>query len=326
LVTGGAGFIGSHIVESLVSEGAQVTVYDDFSSGRAEWLDHVQGKIQVIRGNCLDYDLLLESSKQMDAISHQAAQLEIFRSLDDPEVDLRVNTIGSLNVLKVSAENRIPKIINASSACVYGQAVETPESEDHPKNPNWPYGVSKLAAEKYCEIFSQFNNLSVTSLRYGIVYGEREWYGRVLTVFLKRALQGEDLALWGGGNAVRDFVYVKDVVSLHNLCLKSISCSGAYNVSTGSGTTIRELASLVLKTVKSNIKIVNENLPESGESRLVRHRRRIPLELKVMVLDMRKANRDFGWTPKVQLREGIKRELDWIRRNPEAWEHETYRV
>lgn len=325
-VTGGAGFIGSHIVDALVDEGAEVTIYDDFSSGRTEWLEDVQDKVHVIRGDCLNYDLLRDSCKQMDAITHQAAQLEVFRSLDHPEIDLRVNTMGTLNVLKAAAENNIPRVINASSACVYGQALEIPESEEHPKNPNWPYGVSKLAAEKYCEIYSQFKNLRITSLRYGIVYGEREWYGRVLPVFLKRAVDGQELALWGGGEAVRDFVYVKDVVSFHNTCLRSDSCSNAYNVGTGIGTRIKELAVLIARLLNNNVRIVNEDVPESGESTLVKKRRRIPLELKTMVLGISKASSELNWTPKVELKDGVARELAWIRENPEFWENEVYRV
>lgn len=200
LVTGGAGFIGSHIVESLVKENAEVTVLDNFSSGNIDNLQNVRRDIEVVRGDILDYNLLLNLTKNIDVISHQAAQLEIFRCIEDPVMDLRTNTIGSLNTLRAAVENNARNIIIASSACVYGQAQTTPQSEDHPKDPNWAYGVSKLAVEKYSKIFQEYYDMPIVNLRYGITYGEREWFGRVLTIFIKRAIKNEPLIVFGDGN------------------------------------------------------------------------------------------------------------------------------
>jgi UDP-glucose 4-epimerase len=176
LVTGGAGFIGSHIVDSLVNQEAKVIVYDNFSFGKKENLMNSFNKIKIIRGDILDYSLLEKVMKGIDFVSHHAAQLEIFKALSDPVDDLRTNTIGTLNVLKAAQKAGVKKIVYASSACVYGQPQYTPQDENHPTNPNWAYGISKLAAEKYCQIFMQDVGIPVVSLRYGIVYGPCEWY------------------------------------------------------------------------------------------------------------------------------------------------------
>ena len=199
------------IVDSLVSKGHEVIVYDNLSSGAPENLKEVSKDIEFVKGDINDFKSLNKVVKEVDIVSHQAAQLEIGKCLDDPVYDLMTNTGGTLNVLKSAVENNVSKIINASSACVYGQAVQRPQPESHPKNPNWAYGVSKLAAEKYCDIFSNNHDIPIISLRYGIVYGEREWFGRVLPIFIKRFIQGKPLIVFGKGEQIRDFVYVKDV-------------------------------------------------------------------------------------------------------------------
>ena len=321
-VTGGAGFIGSHIIEALLNEGYEVTIYDNFSSGRKENLNNVIDDIRIIEGDILDYEKVKNAMKGHDYVSHQAAQLEIFRCLEDPSIDLKINTIGTLNVLKASVENRIKKIINASSACVYGQAQYVPQDESHPTNPNWPYGVSKLAAEKYCQIFQENFGLKIISLRYSIVYGEREWLGRVLTMFLKRVMEDKDLVIFGEGDQLRDFIYVKDAVKLHNLCLESNKDLNAnvYNVSTGIETSIKELAHIVNEVASKSTGIIFEDVNEGKFSQYMPNRKRIPTELKKMVLDNERAKRNFNWQPLVNLKKGIKKELSWITENPSYWE------
>lgn len=323
LVTGGAGFIGSHIVEDLLKEGYQVSVYDNFSSGRRENLSAIIDDIELIEADILDYETLKKSVKGCDIISHQAAQLEIFKCLDDPIVDLEVNTIGTLNVLKAAVENGIKKIISASSACVYGQAKYIPQDEEHPKNPNWPYGVSKLAAEKYTDIYHQRHNIDIFDLRYAIIYGEREWLGRVLTMFLTRALKGKAPVVFGKGAQLRDFTYVKDVVKLNNLLLKdSIKGHRVYNVSTGIGTSISELAKIVIQVAGLNCQPIFEDVPEGKASRFMPERKRIPSELDKMVLSYEKAKKDLSWRPESFLEEGVKKEYEWIKENQEFWKIE----
>src|SRR3954468_23786318 len=148
-MTGGAGFIGSHFVRDLVAAGASVTVYDNFSSGLTENLDGIEGPVEIVHGDILDYKALRVAMDGHDAVSHQAAQLEITRSIGTPIFDLTTNTIGTLNLLRAVGELEIAKVVEASSAGVYGQAVSDPQTEDDPTDPNWEYGVSKLACEKY---------------------------------------------------------------------------------------------------------------------------------------------------------------------------------
>jgi len=317
-ITGGAGFIGSHIAESLVKEGYRVKIYDNFSSGRMENLKSIKNDAEIIKADILNYDKLERAMRNCDFVSHQAAQLEIFHCLAEPKKDLEVNTFGTLNVLKAAEKNNVKKIINASSACVYGQAQYTPQDEGHPKNPNWPYGVSKLAAEKYCRIYENNYGVPVISLRYAIVYGEREWQGRVLTMFIRRILGGKPPVIFGQGSQLRDFIYVGDVVRMHNLCLQ-MDKGDIFNVSTGKGTSIKKLALMVIAISGNNFRPLFEDLEEGRASKFMPQRRRIPQELEKMVLQCTKAKRVLGWQPKMPLSKGIGREIEWIRKNPGAW-------
>lgn len=320
LVTGGAGFIGSYIVESLVEKGAYVIVYDNFSTGKKENLSKVINDVKIIEGDILDVKSLEDACKDIDVISHQAAQLEIFKSQSEPLEDLTTNTIGTLNILNAARNQNIPKIINASSACIYGQAENTPQNENHRKNPNWPYGVSKLAAEKYCSIYHHDFHIDITNLRYAIVYGEREWFGRVLTIFLKFALDGKPPVIFGNGEQLRDFVYVKDVVSAHNLCLIQDIKYESFNVSTGIGTSINQLAQYVIELFLPNKKPIYDNVKEGEISSLVKGRRRTSAELNKMVLDSSKITRELGWHPKIKLRDGLVNEMNWLKSNLDRWQ------
>lgn len=319
LVTGGAGFIGSHIVESLVGAGAKVTVYDNLSSGRKENLANVGRDIEFIKGDILDRNVLAGVMKGKDVVSHQAAQLEIMLCTSNPLKDLEINTIGTLNVIEAARNAGVGRMINASSACVYGQAQNIPENEEHPKNPNWAYGISKLAAEKYCSIASMSGDIGCTNLRYAIIYGPREWYGRVLTMFIKRALSGEPPVIFGSGNQMRDFTNVSDVVSFHNACIENDSTVGeSYNVSTGVGTTVKQLADAVIGASDHDFEPIYEDVNEGEKSRYMPFRVRLPSELQNMVLDNTKA-KSIGWHPKAELTKGIEEEMLWAKENGDAW-------
>ncbi|MGH9012886.1 MAG: NAD-dependent epimerase/dehydratase family protein [Acidimicrobiia bacterium] len=325
-MTGGAGFIGSHLVRDLLGAGASVTVYDDFSSGLRENLEGVDGDLRIERGDILDYEQLRDAMRGHDAVSHQAAQLEITRSIGDPVYDLTTNTIGTIQVLKAATELGILKVVEASSAGVYGQAVTDPQTEEHPTEPNWEYGVSKLACEKYAAIYCERNpGLSIASLRYAIVYGEREWFGRVLTLFLERALRAEPPVVFGRGDQVRDFVYVGDITRLHRRCLE-VGFSGhlVLNGSTGTGTTVMELARLVCEVTGIADGPAFEDVGEGERSALVGGRMRLPSELKAMQMANGAARRAVGWAPEVGLREGLEREWNWLEDHPHRWTEMSY--
>ena len=325
LVTGGAGFIGSQIVEDLVREGAAVCVYDNFSSGLDANLNAVKEDIQVIRGDILDQEELNKAASGVDIVSHQAAQLEITRCIDDPVADLRSNTIGTLNVLQAAVKGGASKVINASSACVYGQAQFVPETEEeHPTNPNWAYGVSKLAAEKYCQIFAEMYALPIVSFRYAIVYGPKEWYGRVLTLFLKRVLEGKPPVVFGSGSQIRDFVYVEDLVRAHR-CAVERDLVGAHsiNVSTGIGTSIAQLAEKAVQLIPMSLQPIYENVPVGQRSSIL-DRVRLQAELQSMVLGKELAKSLLDWQPQISLDEGLKREFTWLQQNPDRWTRMSY--
>jgi UDP-glucose 4-epimerase len=324
-MTGGAGFIGSHFVRDLVGAGAAVTIYDNFSSGLEENLDGVDG-VRVVRGDILDYDDLRAAMEGHDAVSHQAAQLEITRSIGTPVFDLTTNTIGTLNVLHAVGELGIPKVVEASSAGVYGQAVADPQTEDDPTDPNWEYGVSKLACEKYAAIACERNpELSIASLRYAIVYGEREWFGRVLTLFLERALNGLPPVVFGDGSQVRDFVYVGDITALHRKCFETdFPGHLVLNGSTAVGTSVIELAELVCDVTGAADAPVHEDLPEGERSALVNGRMRLPSELQRMRMSYARAEASVGWTPTVALRDGVEREWKWLQDHRHRWTEMSY--
>lgn len=324
VVTGGAGFIGSHIVESLVRLGHEVKVLDNFYTGRKENLASVIKDVEIVEGDIMNIDDLKKALKGADVVSHQAAQLEIFRSTDEPLFDLELNTIGTLNILKVAKDSGVSKILNASSACIYGQ-VEGVTSEMFYPRPNWAYGVSKLAAEKYCDIYSDYHNLPVVNMRYGITYGEREWYRRVLTIMCKRVINNLEPVVFGDGLQIRDFIYVKDLVRFHNLALENEKANGrSYNVATGVGTSIKELAQKVVEASGKKLQVIFEKTEEGEFSKLVPDKKRNTAELKVMLLDISKAKEELGWEPKTSLLDGLRNEINWAAENMDRWEKVFY--
>lgn len=324
LVTGGAGFVGSHIVRDLLTSGATVTVFDNYSTGLDANLAGLGDDVQTVRGDILDFDALHKVMRGHDAVSHMAAQLEITRSIGNPTYDLETNTIGTLNVLRSMESHEIGKLVEASSAGVYGQAEFVPQTEEHPTEPNWEYGVSKLAAEKYAAIYSTRTGMTVFSLRYAIVYGEREWYGRVLTLFLKRALAGKPPVVFGRGDQVRDFVHAEDIARLHTRCMESDATGHTpLNGSTNVPTSVKDLAELVCEVTGAPEPVYDD--PAEGEaSALADGRVRLPSELLTMQMSYERAERLLGWRPEVSLRDGLQREWEWLQANADRWTEMSY--
>ena len=322
IVTGGAGFIGSHIVDALVKKGARVKVYDNFSSGFMDHLANVKSEVEIIKGDILDIDKLDKAIKGCNVVVHQAAQLEIARCMENPIEDLTTNTVGSLNIFNSCLKNNVLKVVWASTAGVYGQLLERPQKEDsHTNNPNWQYGVSKLAVEKYANIYNEMYGLPIVSLRYSIVYGPREWWGRVLSIFLKKALESKPLIIFGDGKQTRDFIYVNDIVELNLLSIeKDFKNHLILNGSTQKEVSINELAQTVKKALKRpDLEIIYDKITEEGEMSKKIGRIRLPSELKAMKMSYLKAKKILGWKPTVELEDGLRREYEWLKDNSHLW-------
>jgi UDP-glucose 4-epimerase len=321
-ITGGLGFIGSHLVRRFIAEGAkQVIIYDNYTTGRKEYVDGLNN-VKIIKGDILDVDLLTKSMKGADIVSHHAAELEVFNGIENVIHECQVNTVGTVNVLTAAVKNNVKKLAYASSGGVYGQAKYIPEDENHPLLPHWPYGVSKLAGEKYCQQFTQLFNLPTVSFRYGIVYGPHEWYGRVFTMFVKRTLAGKAPVVFGDGQQKRDFVYVDDVVEANMLGIKNDNVDGmAFNIGGASHVNVVDIANEVVKIIDPKLKPVFDD-PKPGEaSKLQPERRRLPGELQDFILDNTLAKKMIGYVPKTKIAEGFKVEIDWIRKHPECWDY-----
>ena len=307
LVTGGAGFIGSHLVERLLSAGASVTVLDNFATGVHE---HVPADAVLVEGDVSDRMVVdqLFASERFDAVFHVAGQASISRSFAAPESDLMTNVFGTLNVVQGCLDAGVPRLVNASSMTVYGEPDRLPTPEDVPCVPVSFYGVTKYAAERYAQITGARTDvkLDVTSLRMFNVYGERQSIGNpyqgVLAIFIGSLLRGEPLTIHGDGQQTRDFVFVSDVVAAWLQVLDAPEAFGStLNVGSGSETSVNKVADTVLAAF--------------GESRATWGMRLTSAQLG----DQRRAAADtralsaLGWTPVVPLGEGVGRTVAWAR-------------
>ncbi len=322
LVTGGAGFIGSFISEILAKHGYEIIIYDNLSTGSIDNIRELlkMENVKFVKGDILDMQKLLDISKGVDVIIHQAAQLEISTAINKPLFDLKVNVEGTLNLLEIAVKHGIKRFIFASSAAVYGEPIYVPQDEDHPKNPKWPYGASKLACEYYLKVYYNLYGIRSVSLRYGIVYGPREWFGRVLTIFIRRIfIENLPPVIFGDGKNTRDFVYVEDVARACQIILEQddYECE-VYNVSSGEEVSIINLARMLIDISGKDIELMFEDVPEGGYSKIT-GRWRIKNELKRMWMDIKRIRNKYGWKPLVNLREGVMREIEWILKNPDRW-------
>ena len=258
LVTGGAGFIGSHLVDRLLASGHRVVVLDDFSSGKRANLAHHEGRLEleVIEADVAsNLDRVLAVAHQASPITrvaHLAAKVSVVASLEDPLEDLRVNAGGTLHVLEWAKHVAARKVVLASSAAVYGDVSEVPTPESAYCAPISPYGIHKRASERYLALYADVHGVPTTSLRFLNVFGPRQDasspYSGVISIFFQRARAGLGLTVYGDGEQTRDFVYVGDVVRAIELALFSTpEVTGPLNVGTGAGTSVNELAAAVLE-------------------------------------------------------------------------------
>ncbi|MDD5108676.1 MAG: NAD-dependent epimerase/dehydratase family protein [Candidatus Omnitrophica bacterium] len=259
LVTGGAGFIGSHIVETLVSNGHYVRVLDNFSSGSIVNLNGVKNKIDLIRGDICSKPACIKATKNIDFVLHQAALRSVPKSMAYPHDYNRVNIDGTLNMLESSAKNKVKRFIFASSSSVYGDVKKFPEEESFVPVPISPYALSKLTGEYYCRIFSLYFGLPTIILRYFNVFGPRQAidddYAVVIPKFINCLLNNKQPPIFGNGRQSRDFTFVQNVVLANLAAVKAIKVKfGVFNIATGNNISILELVKILNKFLGKNIK------------------------------------------------------------------------
>ncbi|TET65018.1 SDR family NAD(P)-dependent oxidoreductase, partial [Candidatus Bathyarchaeota archaeon] len=251
LVTGGAGFIGSHLVDELVKRGYAVSVIDDLSTGEVENLQcHLDGEVKFFKGDIRDGQLVDELVGGVDAVIHLAAISSVSFSVENPVLTNDVNVNGTLNLLNACVNAGVQRFIFISSCAVYGEPCYLPVNEKHPVKPLSPYAASKVAAEEYCEVFRKGYGLDTVVLRLFNVYGSRQrkedTYSGVITRFAANLVYGKPLLIYGDGSQTRDFIHVDDVVEAVRLVLESGDVAGeTFNVGSGKPTSINELAKLL---------------------------------------------------------------------------------
>jgi len=310
-ITGGAGFVGSHLADLLLQRGNEVVAYDNFNpfySGKERNVAqnlHKNG-YRLVRSDILDYPTLVKAMEGSDIVFHQAAQPGVRYSIEHPLESHEINVTGTLNVLLAAKELKIPKVIFASSSSVYGVPLSLPMSEDHPTNPNSPYAASKLAAEKYCKVFSEIYGLDVVMLRYFSVYGPRGRPDQVIKSFVDKVALGLSPVIYGDGGQTRDFTYVSDVVDANILAAEGEGVSGeVFNVGFGRQVEIKKLAEMII-----------DLMGKTGEIPLV-YEESYAGDFPDTCADIAKASRLLGYSPKVDLKEGLKRFVSWYQANTE---------
>jgi len=298
LVTGGAGFVGSHLVDSLVKYGFEVVVLDSFFSGKHENLGQVDERnFCLVEGDVRSKADLRKALKNVDFVFHLAAIVNVPLSIEKPLLVNEVNVNGTLNVLEESLRADVKRLVYASSCAVYGDPVRVPVDEEHPTRPLSPYGVSKLVAEHYCRVFYEVYGLETVCLRFFNIYGPRQSsgsYAGVISQFINSLRHGKPPIIFGNGKQTRDFVHVEDIVDACLLSLNSKGCVGeSINIGSGVETSVNDLAEILIELFDSDVK------PKYAQPRAG--------DIKRSCASLNKAERLLGYQPKISLREGLKR-------------------
>jgi len=298
LVTGGAGFIGSHIVDKLIENTHDVIILDNLTTGNK---NNINPKAEFVNADIRDKDLNEKINfKDVEVIIHQAAQINVRSSVENPMHDANINVLGTINILEMMRKYDINKIVFASSGgAVYGEPNYLPVDEDHPITPLSPYGLSKYVGEEYIKLYNRLYGIEYAILRYSNVYGERQdprGEAGVISIFIDKMLKNQSPIIFGDGNQTRDFVYVGDVAKANLMALNWKN--EVVNIGTGKETSVNEL----YKIIANELNYKNEPIydkPREGE-------------VYRIFLDIKKAQ-NLGWIPDVDLKEGIKKVINWMR-------------
>jgi UDP-glucose 4-epimerase len=306
LVTGAAGFIGSHLVDRLLDDGHDVVGVDDLSTGRLSNLARARRRssfrlveVDVVDPACRD---VIEQTRP-DTVMHLAAQMDVRKSVADPLHDARVNVLGTVNVLEAAVRAGSRKVVFASSGgTVYGQPEHLPAQEQTPLRPASPYGAAKVGGEVYLEAYGRLHGLGGTSLALGNVYGPRQdphGEAGVVSIFAQALATGQPTTIYGDGTSSRDYVHVADVVEAFVRCSSDATSGRRYNVGTGTATSVRALHDVLAEVCGSDARPRTAS-PRAGE-------------LHTISLDSAALSRDTGWRPRVPLREGLEETVAWVR-------------
>jgi len=320
LIAGGAGFIGSHLCEKLLPDNTEITVFDNFCTGKMDNLENVKDDLRIIKGDINNYEEVSNAIKGHDLVIHQAFPYGVAtRELDKQFVE--DGAIGTFNILRAAVEHDIEKVLYASTVAVYGRQQYTPLDENHPKNPFLPYGATKLLGELYCSTINNVFGLDTVSLRYFNVYGPRyaTFDHSAMIHFLERVIQNECLLIYGDGSQVRDYTYIDDIVQGTILALKKDNTNGeVYNIAEGEGMKIIDLAKKIIEISGKDLeprfaeideyKTIEKGLPY-GITQKIGDKY---VDTRKYIANIEKAQNELGYNPSTEFDDGIRKTYEWL--------------
>lgn len=303
LVTGGAGFIGSNIVEELLKRNYFVRILDNFSTGKRERIEQFLNKVELIEGDIRNEQDLKRALDGIDFVLHQAALRSVPRSVDDPLSTNEVNITGTLKLQLAAHQAKVKRVVYASSSSVYGDSKNIPQKETQTPSPISPYAVSKLSAENYCQVFAKTFGMETVSLRYFNVFGPRQdpesKYAAVIPQFIQSVLNNSQIEVHGDGKQSRDFTYIDNVVSANILAALTPGISGqVFNIACGKSNSVLDIVKTLEEITSSKLQR-NHIAPRAGDVRRT-------------CADISKAKKLLKYSPKVEFKEGLKRTFEWF--------------
>ncbi|BCA54722.1 putative UDP-glucose 4-epimerase [Nitrospira sp. KM1] len=301
LVTGGAGFIGSHVVDRLVQEGHAVVIIDNLSTGKRR---NINRAARFYKSDIQSWRVeRVFRNERPNIVMHLAAQMDVRKSVEDPMFDAQVNILGTLNIMQQAVKHGARKVVFSSSGgAIYGDQDLYPAPETHPTKPLSPYGLSKLCGEQYLSYFQRVGGLQVVNLRYANVYGPRqdpEGEAGVVAIFIQKLLNNEQAVINGNGRQTRDFIFVEDVVEANLAVMGSQDSEGTYNVGTGMETSVNDLFRILVQHTGSTCKEVHGPAKKGEQAR--------------SVIDSGKLRHEMAWEPRMSLTDGLKRTVEYFR-------------
>lgn len=306
LVTGGAGFIGSHLVEALVRRGDRVRVLDNFLTGKPENLAALEGRIEIVDGDIRDWDVIRQACRDIEVVFHEAAVPSVPRSVNEPQLNHEINVNGTFNVLMAARDAGVRRVVYAASSSAYGEVGTDAKLEEQLPSPLSPYAVAKLVGEYYCQVFTRVYGLETVALRYFNVFGPRQDpsspYSGVISKFVTSLLAGTEPVIFGDGEQSRDFTYVANVVEANLRAAESRAAVGeVINVGMQQRTTLNHLLAELQRVIGTELTPQYE-LPRPGD---IRH----------SLADLTKAHKLLGYQPAIDLAEGLRLTVGWYKQH-----------